>query len=106
MITSNLKPGDRVDYRSLKNGEVIRVGRATIWAVFETPHGTHPVTGSSRDFRSHEPSTAVRIGEYILRTPAYREGHIQVHAVSSGEMMETDIAKLESWLAKFWRREF
>jgi len=105
-MSTAFKRGDRVDFRGHRNGEVMRVGRATVWALFQTCHGSFPTCGPVGEFRRHVPSTAVQVGEYVIGTVCGHEDKVQLHLVTTGEMMETDIAQLESWLAKFWRKEF
>lgn len=105
----NMEPlakGDRVDWRDHRDGEVLRVGRATLWAVFQTTHGSFPVAGAIGEFRRHQPSHTIRVGDFYLRAPGTDTTKVQIHWERTGEMMETDAAKLESWMAKFWAKEF
>jgi hypothetical protein len=106
MKTGPLEKGDRVDYRDHRDGEVLRVGRATVWAVFNTPHGNFPVSAPLADFKRHIVPQLVRIGEYGLRVPGSKESKVQIHWARTGEMMETEAATLETVLARFFRREF
>lgn len=100
-----LKVGDRCDFREHRNGEVRRVGLGTIWAVFATPAGgDFPVCGPLEEFKRHAAHLELQVGEFTLRRPGSRVGLVQLH--SQGEMLETDEAKLASWLAKFWNKEF
>lgn len=103
---SEFKKGDRVDYRDLRNGEVVRVGRATLWASFQTIHGNRPVAEPLSEFRHHVPQTEFRVGEFLLRRPGSRDSKVQIHWGRTGEMMETEQAVLESYLMKFWARMF
>lgn len=106
MNTGPFQKGDRVDYRGYHDGEVLRVGRSTVWALFVTPHGNFPVAAPAGDFRRHVPPTVLRIGEYGVRASGSNESKVQIHSTRTGEMMETDTAKFESMIARFWRREF
>jgi hypothetical protein len=100
-----LKAGDRCDYREHRNGEVRRVGRGTIWAVFRLANGSdYPVCGPLEEFKRHVAHLELQVGEFVIRRPGTRVGLVQLH--SRGEMLETDEARLASWLAKFWNREF
>jgi hypothetical protein len=104
---STFQKGDRVDFSHLRDGEVLRVGRATLWAVFRTPGGNLPIAAPLADFRPHRADEAgVRIGAYLLRSPGSKSDKVQLYSARTGEMMETDEAQLESWLDRFWRNRF
>jgi hypothetical protein len=105
MNVSEIKPGDRVDFRAHRNCEVLKVGRATVWLSCRTARGgALPLTAHPADIRPHVEHHAIRIGRYLLRDVA--DGKVWVTSSETGETMQTDIAKVESWLAKFWAREF
>jgi hypothetical protein len=102
---SEIKVGDRVDYRELNNCEVLRVGRATVWLTCMLPHGgAFPVAAHPSDIRPHVDRYAVKIGDYVVRNAI--DGKVWIVSIPTGEAMHAEEAKLESCLAKFWRREF
>ncbi|MCM2304072.1 MAG: hypothetical protein NDJ72_05175 [Elusimicrobia bacterium] len=107
MNISEIKPGDRLDWpaRELKNGEVVRVGHATVWLVFALATGGHfPITADPRDLTPHVDHARIRLGAFLLRDQA--DGRVWLESTVTGEAMQTDTAKLERLLARFFRREF
>lgn len=96
--------GDRVDWRDLHDGEVLRAGFGTIHAVFVLPAGPHPVIAPREEFRAHVARAPLAVGAYTVRPG--RPGKLWLHSRASGEVMETDEAVLESHLDRFWRKHF
>jgi hypothetical protein len=107
MSITEIKVGDRLDFpaRELHNGEVLKVGRATVWLVFAVPgRGNFPVSADPHDLQPHLDPRRIRIGEFVLRDEA--AGKVWIESARTGEAMQTDTAKLESHLARFWNKEF
>lgn len=107
MSITEIKRGDRLDYpaRDLKNGEVVRVGHATVWLVFTLAGGAaFPITASPDELRPHLNPSRVKVGEFLIRDVC--DGKVFIESVLTGEVMQTEEARLETWLAKFWNKEF
>lgn len=107
MSIADIKTGDRLDYpaRDLHGGEVLKVGRATVWLVFSLPgRGNFPTTADARDLQPHVSPARVRVGEFEIAELG--GGRIGIRSVVTGEAMETPAARLEAHLAAFWNKEF
>lgn len=96
--------GDRVDWRELKNGEILRAGFGTIHAVFQCAGVPHPVIAPREEFRPHVEGAPFAVGAYTVRPG--KPGKVYLHSRASGEVMEADEAVLESHLDRFWRKHF
>jgi len=100
--------GDRVDLGELRDGEVIGVGIASVWAVFKLPRTRVPFlkAAPAEDFRPHEPLPQVRIGRFTILTDIALPGRVIVASRTTGEAMETTVQRLEAKLAEFFMKEF
>lgn len=103
MRLDEVKTGMRVDHGELRDGEVLRVGRATVWAVFLTPQGNHQVNAPASEFRPHV-RPRVRVGEFEL-SAGLEPGTIWIRG-GPGEGGAFPEAKLEALLRHFWNAEF
>lgn len=107
MSIRDIKPGDRLDWpaHELHDGEVTRVGRATVWLVYRLNDGRLlPVTADPANLRPHVAPDRLQIGDFVIRNQG--GGFVWLDRKSTGEGMQTDTARLEAALEKFWRREF
>lgn len=104
MSTTALRVGDRVDWHGFRDGEVKRVGLGTVWADFDTGAGRVEFAAPKHEVKPARASCdSVKIGAFMLQ----RLGNGRVYLRrGAGEGMETDEARLEGWLEKFWHREF
>jgi hypothetical protein len=101
-MSSVPKVGDVVDLREHRAGHVVRVGRGTVWADFETAHGKLRLAAPIQDFRIITP-TRLQVGAFTINHGA--PGQVWISR-AGGEAMETHETKLAEALEAFWAREF
>lgn len=101
---SPLQVGDRVDWREVRDGRITRMGLATAWVEEQTPAGTRRHVAPLHELKPARASCdSVRVGVFTLRSLG--RGRMYLRR-GPGEGMETDEAKIEGWMEKFWTKEF
>lgn len=103
-MSGQFKIGDRVDYHSYTNGEVVRVGLGTLWVEFQTVHGQCRLPVPLGVARLHAGGRGLCIGRFALRP--FAPGKIHIDVTTTGEGGAFDEAALEALIEKFFQKEF